>query len=99
MAILLRLCRCQDGASGVATVSIFIRANLSNGLPGWFIFSSKLVYTLGCLENRPPATLTESQPVGPQAFGRPAPTGASAWADARHEAPKEADFNRAASGA
>jgi len=54
---------------------------------------------LGCLENRPPATPTESQPVGPQAFGRPAPTGALAYADARREVPKEADFNLAASGA
>jgi len=44
---------------------------------------------IGCL------ALTESQPVGPAANDRPAPTSASAYADARREAPKEADFNRA----
>ena len=60
---------------------------------GMVHFLLEMVYTSGCLENRLPAALTESQPVGPAANGRPAPTGASAWADTRREAPKEADFN------
>jgi hypothetical protein len=70
-------------------------------------FSPRNGFTLwAASKNRLPAALTVGarcispvQPVGPAADGRPAPTSASAQADARRTAPKEADFNRAASGA